>query len=154
MTRLRVALRESAWIVGWALILGFTSSAISEKGFFAPVPEASSERKAAPQFISLEEARALYENQSAIFVDGRHAYDFGLGHIKGAINIPLAEFSVAPSLLGNLSKETTLVTYCDGAECNSSIELAMKLDSLGYSNVRIFFGGWKEWQSLNLPTAQ
>jgi 3-mercaptopyruvate sulfurtransferase SseA len=45
-----------------------------------------------------------------------------------------------------------LVAYCDGQECNSSINLALKLDSLGYSNVKIFFGGWREWTNSSQPT--
>ncbi len=150
---LKTTFKQSAIIVVASCVLGFASTSISGKGFFAPLPEASTQRKA-PQFISLDEARALHENQSAMFIDGRHAYDFGLGHIKGAINIPLSEFEVAVPLLSSIPKDQTLVTYCDGAECNSSIELAVKLDSLGYPNVRIFFGGWKEWQSANLPVTQ
>ncbi len=150
MKNLQPALRESILILTVSLVLGFLSTGVSGKGFFAPPPDTA--QRNAPQFISLDEARLLHQSESAMFVDGRHAYDFGLGHIKDAINIPLSEFEVAAVLLGSIPKDKTLVTYCDGAECNSSIELAVKLDSLGFSNVRIFFGGWKEWESAQLPT--
>ena len=150
---MKTSIREATRILAAAVILGFSYTGFTGKGIFAPQPETqtSVDTSAAPQFISYEEALALFEGRSAIFVDGRHSYDFGLGHIKGAISVPLADIRTNPNILGALPRNRPLVTYCDGAECNSSIELAMKLDSLGYENVKIFFGGWKEWVAGNQP---
>lgn len=101
--------------------------------------------------ISRDEAGSLFESGSAVFVDARHDFDFNLGHIKGAINVPLKDYDVKKSALDGIPKDRTMIAYCDGAECNSSIELSVKLMKDGYKNVRIFFGGWREWVDANLP---
>jgi rhodanese-related sulfurtransferase len=141
-------LREALLIIAVASVVGFSYTAATHRGLFALAQPHDSTHP--PQFILLDEAVQLFHSDSATFVDARHAYDFGLGHIKGAINVPLNELTLAP--LGGISKDRVLVAYCDGQECNSSLNLALKLDSLGYSNVKIFFGGWREWTNNNQPT--
>ncbi len=101
--------------------------------------------------ISRDEARSLFESGSAVFVDARHDFDFNLGHIKGALNVPLKDYDAKISALSGIPKDRMMIAYCDGAECNSSIELSVKLMKDGYTNVRIFFGGWREWVDANLP---
>lgn len=148
---MRTVLREVIWIVVAATAIGFIQTAVMSKGLFAPPIEASSNASSgsAPEFIALEDAVKLFSSGEALFVDARHGFDYRQGHIKGAINVPLKDFS--PGMLGALPKDQLLITYCDGEECNSSIDMAKKLDSLGYSNVKIFFGGWKEWVKNNQP---
>jgi rhodanese-related sulfurtransferase len=102
--------------------------------------------------ITREDAWSLYQAGSALFVDARHDFDYQAGHIKGAISVPLKEYSVKRGVLDTISLDRLIIAYCDGAECNSSIELAVKLKDEGFKNVRIFFGGWHEWVSANLPT--
>jgi rhodanese-related sulfurtransferase len=101
--------------------------------------------------VSRDEARSLFESGSAVFVDARHSFDFDLSHIKGAISVPLKDYDVKKAALDGIPKDRLIVVYCDGAECNSSIELSVKLMTDGYRNVRIFFGGWREWIDANLP---
>lgn len=154
MTRFRTALREALAIAAIAAVLGFASTAIRDTGVFgASVSvEARQPRPDSPTMIHLPEARDLFETGGALFIDARHAFDFARGHIRGAVNLPLGEFDSRTSLLDSLPRNKVLITYCDGIECNSSIGLASKLRDAGFSGVRIFFGGWNEWQAQNLPT--
>ncbi len=155
MTHLRQALREA-----WALILvgaalGLIYTAATEKGLFArtsPASPSSGLGANAPQMISGEEVWSLFQTGSALFVDSRHDFDFKAGHIKGAVSVPLKDFDSTKSLLKDVAKDRLMVIYCDGAECNSSIELAVRLAKEGYKNVRISFGGWREWVDANHPT--
>jgi rhodanese-related sulfurtransferase len=150
MTRLQEPLREAAAIFLASVVLGFGYTALSEQGFFArkaTQSAAATNEQYAPSFISYEEALQYYTGGNAVFVDARHEFDYKLGHIKGSINIPLKELDEKMSLLASQPKDAILITYCDGAECNSSLELGTKLAAAGYSNVKIFFGGWNEWQS-------
>jgi rhodanese-related sulfurtransferase len=101
--------------------------------------------------VSYNEAVDLFNARAALFIDARHGYDYAEGRIRGAINLPLQDFSPDHLLLSIIPRQQPLVTYCDGEGCNSSIELARKLDSLGYKDVRIFFGGWNEWKAHNGP---
>lgn len=139
-----------------ATALGFVYTAATEKGIFAASSNATvhavSTGPNAPLMISSEEAQKFFEESSALFIDARHEFDFKLGHIKGAINIPLKDFDARKETLASLPKDKPVVAYCDGAECNSSIELAAKLHALGFTNVKIFFGGWREWEAHHLPT--
>ena len=89
-----------------------------------------------------------------MFVDARHEFDYRLGHIKGAMNIPLKNFDDRRNTPANFKKYSVLIVYCDGVECNSSVELGTRLAAAGFPKVKIFFGGWKEWQSHNQPTEQ
>jgi rhodanese-related sulfurtransferase len=146
-------LREAAVILAAGTVLGFAYTAVTGKGLFGMHPPNASSvpasQKSAPAFISLQEALELFRSGNAVFVDSRHSYDYSLGHIKGALNLPLKEFN--NRILDILPRDKLLVTYCDGEDCNSSVDLAMKLDSAGFTNLRIFFGGWKEWEANQQP---
>ena len=151
----RTALTEAAMIVAAATILGFAFTGITGKGLFAIPPEPSS--SATPEsvtstFLSYEEAQGLFALKRALFIDSRHAYDFGAGHISGAVSLPLQEFNMNHPILSNLSRDRLIVVYCDGEGCNSSVELAKLLYGSGYSHVKVFFGGWTEWLAHGQPT--
>jgi rhodanese-related sulfurtransferase len=103
------------------------------------------------EMVPLSKAKELFESGLVLFLDSRHEYEYNAGHIRGAVNVPLNKFINGDEFLGGIPRDKTLVVYCDGSECNSSIELAIKLEESGFINVKIFFGGWKEWKSSGLP---
>jgi rhodanese-related sulfurtransferase len=103
-----------------------------------------------PTAITLEQAYRLY-NAGVLFIDARMEAEYNFGHIKGAINLPFKKIDEHISKIGNLPKNTTLVTYCDGVGCDASIDLANRLVELGYTNVRIFYSGWNDWRDKNYP---
>jgi rhodanese-related sulfurtransferase len=153
--RYRSIVTEASAIIVAAVMFGFGSTAIGGKGFFRPSPVFS--LPSAPgavqsTFLTFEQTRRLYYEEQALFIDARHAYDFGLGHIKGAVNIPLNEFDRLRPILADVPKDRILVVYCDGEECNSSAELAKMFYGSGYQNVKIYFGGWNEWLAHKQPT--
>jgi rhodanese-related sulfurtransferase len=154
LTRLLQALREAGVLLLVAAALGFIYAAATEKGLFArlaPAPPAQSGGLPAPAMISRDQAQASFEAGTATFVDARHEFDYKLGHIRGAINIPLRMYEMKKAVLDTIPKSRQLVAYCDGEECNSSIELSVKLAKDGYTDVKIFFGGWREWTASKLP---
>ena len=151
-----MAIREAAFIVLAAVLLSTAYNALLGKGIFgtptAQNQPASSVNEVPPTFITHEEALVFYNAHQGIFVDARHGYDYGLGHIKGAVNLPLKEFETHAGTYAVWPKDKMLIVYCDGAECNSSIELAKKFSTAGFTDVKIFFGGWAEWQMHDNPT--
>lgn len=154
---IRQTLRESLLIVTCATVAGLGATALTGQGLFSDKPlipsvQDRAARLGVPMMIPLGDAQTLYESGNAVFVDSRHAYDYRLGHIRGAVSLPLEDVDNNTSAAGQLSKDATLVVYCDGAECNSSIELAAKLYVKGFRNIKIFFGGWQEWRAAGLPT--
>ena len=148
---LRRAVREASLLLLVAALLGFGYTALTEKGIFADAAPSSPSQTAPPR-IHLNQAQMMFNSGEAIFIDARHAFDYRFGHIKGAINIPLAEYDGMKEVINAIPKEKEIVVYCDGAECNSSIQFAVKLSREGFNNVKIFFGGWEEWEGANLPT--
>jgi rhodanese-related sulfurtransferase len=150
------AARESGLILCAAVLLGFSYTFVTGRGFFgtkeSPSAVTSVKVGPGPSPISLAEARKLFETKGAVFVDARHPFDFRRGHIPSAINIPLSELDANRKAVEALPRDSVIIVYCDGSECNSSIELAAKLYEDGLGGVRIFFGGWQEWTANNLPT--
>lgn len=158
--RFALAVREALLVLAAGTGLGLAHGALTDDGIFrttaAPSAAASLEERAAmpdsPMMVSVSEAEELFRAGQALFVDARSEFDYGLGHIKGALNLPLTSAVKGSDLLPDVPRDRTVVTYCDGANCNSSIDLAARLYASGFSNVRIFFGGWEEWRARSLPT--
>jgi rhodanese-related sulfurtransferase len=140
------SIRETFLLIGAAAILGTASTYVTKQVFF-------SENKSAPQLemLSLEKVKELYESKNVLFIDARHEFEYTMGHIRGALNIGLKEIETHQHQLDDIPKEKLLVVYCDGTDCNSSLELGIKLMEWGFTNVKIFFGGWQEWKTNNLP---
>mgnify|MGYP001567594827 CR=1 FL=1 len=153
---LHQSLREAALLFIASALLGFSYTFLMNKGIFStPVNQNPVvTRVVPPEFISFDEALGLSKSGAALFVDTRHDFDYKLGHIRGAINVPLKDFDLSTSALAAAAKDRVIITYCDGAECNSSIELAKKLSEAGFTNVKMFFGGWTEWRQRQLQTEQ
>jgi rhodanese-related sulfurtransferase len=101
--------------------------------------------------ITLSQAYDLFQRHKAVFLDARHESEYRLGHIKGAISLPFNEFEKHAVQLGGLPVDTTLVTYCDGGECDLSMKLAFELSQKGFRRVKVYYGGWAEWVSSNHP---
>lgn len=101
--------------------------------------------------IRLSEAQRLFRDEGALFIDTREQEQYRLGHIPRALSVPLESMAELDRSLGNISKDQTIVTYCDGEECSQSIDLAMRLEEIGYLDVYFFLGGWQEWLAAGYP---
>ncbi len=114
------------------------------------------------RFIALQETQDLLESGEALFIDSRASREFAAGHIPGALSLPLEEMkgsggseeearkSLSPRLL-SFSRDKTLVIYCEGGDCQTSLALARLIHDLGFQDIRVFEGGWAEWSALGLP---
>ncbi len=103
--------------------------------------------------ISLAEAKKLYESGSgAVFIDARSLDDYNKGHIKGARSLPwLQAEQLVMDVINTISNDTPVITYCDGEACKLSKELALFLENLGFTNVRVLVNGWSVWKEAGLP---
>ena len=61
------------------------------------------------QRVSIDDAKAALDSNSAVFVDVRSAEAYQASHISGAVNIPLEELETR---LGELDKARWIITYC------------------------------------------
>jgi len=112
----------------------------------------SLEKYSSITFITLAEAEELFARREALFIDSRSKEDFRASHIMEAKNIPFETHKERKDLnVPSLPLEGTLVVYCDGSECQSSVELAKRLHKMDFKDIRIFFSGWAEWVRKGLP---
>jgi rhodanese-related sulfurtransferase len=104
------------------------------------------------RMIGLAEAEDLFAGAAAVFVDARQPFFFREGHVPGAMNVPYDSASAPlPGELLALPPEGTVVVYCEGGDCRSSLELAKALDGRGFRDLRVLSGGWDEWERAGLP---
>jgi len=104
-----------------------------------------------PKVINLDQAFTLFNN-GARFIDARDEFDYDEGHIPNSVNIPFNTFEESEYKLNNVKKDETIVTYCNGTDCDLSVLLGNKLAEMGYKKVFVFFGGWWDWIEANYPT--
>lgn len=104
--------------------------------------------------ISLEQFFILRSEDGALTVDVRRPVMFALGHIDGAINLPLTSFEISfPKHRAKLDQARNegqvIVLYCDGENCPDAHTTAKALADRGYST-SIYRGGWTEWKEIGM----
>jgi ArsR family transcriptional regulator len=80
-------------------------------------------------------------------LDVRPEDEFALGHLPGAINIPLGELE---KRLADLDPKQEIVAYCRGPYCVLSYEAVAVLRARGFK-VRRLEDGLPEWRAAGLP---
>jgi 3-mercaptopyruvate sulfurtransferase SseA len=58
--------------------------------------------------VSLEDAKAAFDSESAIFLDVRAAESYDVSHIPGAMSIPINEL---PNQMGDLELDSWIIPY-------------------------------------------
>ena len=69
-----------------------------------------------------------------IIIDVREKFEYKIGHVKGAINLPPAKLMQGlPDELADLPKDTEIVLYClSGARSGASVRI---LQQYGFTNL-------------------
>lgn len=88
----------------------------------------------------------LHDGMVAV-LDVRPEDEFAVGHLPGALNIPLAELE---RRLGELQADREVIAYCRGPYCVLSFEAVAALRERGYL-VRRLEDGYPEWKAAGLP---
>ena len=170
----------------WSLrVYGFESARILDGGFPAwvaesrplstgllPRPETAFTPRLNPRLrLTTTDVRSLLGSPDAQIIDGRAVPEYRghegnarrLGHIPGAVNVPVGALHEAGSqrLLAadsiralltraTIAKGRRLVCY-DGSGVGAA-KLAFVLTLMGYDDVAVYDGGWAEWgDRLDLP---
>jgi rhodanese-related sulfurtransferase len=102
--------------------------------------------------LTLEEAAALYTDPNVVFVDVRPETEYAVGHISGAVHLPLEDFEkIYPTLESRMKKASAIVVYCKSFDCMKSLWGALRLHALGHTQTKIYPAGWNEWVSRGYP---
>jgi rhodanese-related sulfurtransferase/DNA-binding transcriptional ArsR family regulator len=82
-----------------------------------------------------------------IVIDVRPPDEFALGHVPGAISVPLGDLKAR---LSEFDKDREVVAYCRGPWCVMSFEAVAALRSHGYAARRLA-DGMPEWRAAGMP---
>lgn len=99
--------------------------------------------------ISREELAERLRTGTVTVLDVRPEDEFALGHLPGALNVPLRALEAR---LSQLDASQEIVAYCRGAFCVLSYEAVAVLRERGFKARRLEHG-FPEWRSAKLPIA-
>ena len=158
---MKIEYRKILYIISISITVGFVFNSFSSTGIpiiretknIPKLENVDNQLTSEPSYylIDLKLTHQLFEEESAIFIDGRDHWDFNDGHIPNSINIQAYKFSPDDSKVSSLDKNEKYVVYCSGSNCDIAKRLAEKLVAIGFTNLLVFEGGWFEWKSANLP---
>ena len=97
--------------------------------------------------VSREDLIARLRDGLVTVLDVRPEDEFALGHLPGALNIPLGKLE---QRLGELPAGREVIAYCRGPYCVLSFEAVAALRARGYL-VRRLEDGYPEWRAAGLP---
>lgn len=97
--------------------------------------------------ISREELAERMRVGTVTVLDVRPEDEFALGHVPGAVNVPLRALE---GRLSELDPSQEIVAYCRGAFCVLSYEVVAALRARGFKARRLE-DGFPEWRAAALP---
>lgn len=97
--------------------------------------------------VSRDALIGMLNDELVTLLDVRPEDEFTVGHLPGALNIPVTELE---QRLGELPPGQEVIAYCRGPYCVFSVEAVTVLRSRGYQ-VRRLEDGYPEWKAAGLP---
>ena len=99
--------------------------------------------------VSREELTSRLKDGTVTLLDIRPENEYNLGHLPGAICVPLGELEAR---LAKLPKSPEIVAYCRGPYCVLSFEAVAMLRGKGF-HARRLEDGFPEWRAAGLDVA-
>jgi thiosulfate/3-mercaptopyruvate sulfurtransferase len=109
-------------------------------------------------YVDYNYVKGKLNNPGTVLVDVQSPKEFGEGHISGAINMENKNFFDEESStlkskeeIGKvlaehqIGKDKEVILYCASSARAGTVYLAMK--ALGYSNLKLYEGGYNEWKT-------
>lgn len=97
--------------------------------------------------VSRRELRQRVKDGNVTVLDVRPREEYALGHVPGAINMPLTEIK---RRLSELPRSKEIVAYCRGPYCVFAFEAVAQLRAAGYKARRLE-DGLPHWRAAGLP---
>jgi ArsR family transcriptional regulator len=100
--------------------------------------------------VTRKELMQRLRSGSVTVLDVRPEDEFALGHVPGAVNVPL---SALKRRLSTFDRSREIVAYCRGPYCVLSYEAVAALRAKGFK-VRRLEDGLPEWRAAGFPVAE
>lgn len=146
--RERFALARRRVLASAVLLLALTGIVLSPSTHaFATAPDSvlGAVTVSAEELIELAATR-----DDLVVIDSRKPFDWGNGHLDGAVHIVNTEMTAA-GLAAVAKREQPVVFYCNGPKCLRSGDATTKAVAWGWTRVYWFRGGIEEWTEKNYP---
>ena len=139
-------------LAGFLYVAFFSADLLLTWGIESEVPLAEDE---AVDTVPLAAAKQDFDHRAAVFVDARSSKMYAVGHIPGALNLPIdGTTSWLRQKLSPYPKDAKIIAYCSGSRCQSSRRLAKRLvEELDYRRVYVLTEGLPAWLSAGFPEA-
>jgi len=159
----RVWRQDLAWagfILGLSLLFGVVQqwplARQAWQGELTPLLEQARQQRRAEEFqgvktVNLAQAYAQFQRGS-LFIDARPASEFAELRVPKSLNISpdMLEAGLAGKVAG-LARDQEIVVYCGQVSCDLALKVAEKLQSLGFTRVTAFVGGFSAWDEAGYP---
>jgi rhodanese-related sulfurtransferase len=100
--------------------------------------------------ITRDELKSAMDDGAVVVLDTLGGQYYESQHLPGAHPLVLDDVDAqARTLVPDLA--TPVVTYCSDTTCPNSTRVAMRLEQLGYTQVRKYAGGIADWTAAGLP---
>jgi rhodanese-related sulfurtransferase len=102
--------------------------------------------------LSLAQTHEIFQQGQALFIDARNPEEYAELHIPGAVNLSTWDLKMqGAQVVRGIAPERQIVVYCGQESCDAALQLAEKLQSLGYARVSAFLGGFRAWDEAGYP---
>ena len=159
----RVWRHDLAWagfILGASILFGLVQqwplARQAWQGELTPLLSQARNQRRAEQFqgvktANLAQAYALFQ-QGSLFIDARPADEFAELHVPKSLNITpdMVEAGVA-EIVAQLARDREIVVYCGQVSCDLALKVAEKLQTLGFTRVMAYVGGFRAWDEAGYP---
>lgn len=153
MKELKKTKRLSVSLIGYLaiLLLGFLSIQKPDYNLVFDTNKMIEEIEGLAFEVYPEDVDALIysEEESYVFVDVRHTYDYQKEHIEGAINIPSLELFEKDNItkLQELQSDSAILVFY-GANQLEANGPWMVLYQMGFTNTKVLLGGFQTYIKL------
>lgn len=149
---MRRAILQMLILSALGAIVGFAYNAASPKGIPVKGGKKAILQQQGTRMLTTDEVKYYSQQPGTLMVDARSGEEYELGHISGAVSLPLDKFDQAlPPIQPELRKSDLIIIYCSGGSCGTSEEVAKKLDEKGFKNLAVFADGLPGWMRAKLP---
>jgi hydroxyacylglutathione hydrolase len=96
--------------------------------------------------LTLADVAAQLRANHAVLLDVRAEQEWKQGHARGSLNVPVGDLE---QRLGEIPRDRSVIVHCQtGARAAIAASL---LQARGFSDVRLFPGGFAEWHAAGQP---
>lgn len=102
--------------------------------------------------VDLPEVRRLHGAANARFVDPRAEEEYSKAHIRGALNLQVAQVTeLKTDMEPSVARAKTVVVYGNNPGSAVARVVAKRLMAAGHKGVRLYLAGLDEWRANGQP---